>query len=266
MKNNKLIVFGALLIGLVSLVGCEMSCVDNECFDPDVSTIRGMSNLPLGYYEFGDTHETNYIPNQVFVKKFQLDQNEVTLGDYNKCIASGDCTTPVSAYDETGCVYGAGDPRHPINCVTPVQAFEYCAFVGKRLPTEIEWEYAAKGIVYSEYPWGNKFDGQSACYNNDKTCMVGTHVETLLGMPYQEAKKNWPNVGPLLDLAGNVAEILDTEYKPAGYKTNTACTGVCAVRGGSWLSKAKSELSTTHRDKIGMVEHSPAVGFRCAHD
>ena len=199
-------------------------------------------------------------------KKFQLDQTEVTLGDYNKCIESGKCSKPVSAYDETGCEYGAGDPRHPVNCVTPVQAKEYCASVNKRLPTEIEWEYVAKGIVYSDYPWGNTFDGTLACYNNDKTCMVGTHAETLLGMPYQEAKKNWPNVGPLLDLAGNVAEILDSEYKPAGYNTNTPCTGSCVIRGGSWSSKSNRELSTTHRSSISVADHSPAVGFRCARD
>lgn len=261
MKNNNLVVL--LLVGLV---GCEMSCVDDECVDTSGSTIRGMSKLPLGYYDFGNTHERDYVPNRVLVEQFYLDQTEVTLGDYSKCIASGDCSQPVSAYDETGCVYGVGDPRHPINCVTPIQAFEYCASVGKRLPTEIEWEYAAKGIVYSKYPWGNTFDGALACYNNDKTCMVGTHTETLLGMQYQEAKKNWPNVGPLLDLAGNVAEILDSEYKPAGYKTNTPCTGSCVIRGGSWSSKSNSELSTTHRSSISVADHSPAVGFRCAHD
>lgn len=261
MKRNSLCILSFAFL----LVGCEMSCVDDECFDTDVSTIRGMSTLPLGYYDFGNTAEKDYVPNRVLVKKFKLDQTEVTLGDYNTCIESGKCSKPVSAYDEAGCIYGAGDPRHPVNCVTPVQAFEYCAFVGKRLPTEIEWEYAAKGIVYSEYPWGNKFDGQSACYNNDKTCMVGTHVETLLGMQYQEAKKNWPNVGPLLDLAGNVAEILDSEYTN-NVTDNKSCTGSCSVRGGSWLSKFQYELSTTHRAKMSIADHSPAVGFRCAHD
>lgn len=261
MKKNILLVLSFAFL----LVGCEMPCIEDECVDTDVNIIHGMSKLPLGYYDFGNTKEKGYMPNQVSVKAFYLDQTEVTLGDYNKCIESGKCSKPVSAYDQSGCVYEAGDPRHPVNCVTPVQAKEYCASVGKRLPTEIEWEYAAKGIVYSEYPWGNKFDDTFACFNKDKTCMVGSHVETILGMKYSESKKEYPSISPLLDLAGNVAEILDSEYTN-NVTDNKSCTGACSVRGGSWLSNIQDELSTTHRAKMGISDHSPAVGFRCARD
>jgi formylglycine-generating enzyme required for sulfatase activity len=90
---------------------------------------------------------------------YWMDLTEVTVEQYARCVASGRCTAP-TAHDPrhrwfSRCNWGYfGRENHPINCVTWRQARDYCQFVGKRLPTEIEWEYSATGPQYRKYPWG----------------------------------------------------------------------------------------------------------------
>lgn len=241
-----------LLISSCFLVGCDMT-EDYNAQDPTHS----MAKIPNGFYYYGnfDNHQ------QVNIDKFWIDQYEVTIKDYKKCIKDGKCSEPLDL-NTKGCLYGISNEMLPINCVTPKQAKEYCEFVDKRLPTEQEWEFVAKGIVYSSFPWGNDFSKQYACYGVNTPCQVGLHIPTAMGMRFEEACKNWIELKPIYDLAGNVAEITNSEYDKE--LTNTACSQNCAVRGGSYAATNESDLHVTNRSKIGFNTASPGVGFRCA--
>ncbi len=91
----------------------------------------------------------------VKVKTFGLAQTEVTVAQYKRCVAAGKCTRP---YTGMYCNWGhAGRGSHPVNCVEWKQAAAYSRWAGGRLPSEVEWEYAARGGgLARKYSWGNE--------------------------------------------------------------------------------------------------------------
>jgi formylglycine-generating enzyme required for sulfatase activity len=90
------------------------------------------------------------------VRSFYLDARETTAAEYRNCVAARRCTAPYA--DLSAKCNWRQDERqdHPINCIRWEQAHDYCEFVGKRLPTEEEWEYAARGSDARRYPWGSE--------------------------------------------------------------------------------------------------------------
>ena len=84
---------------------------------------------------------------------FCMQRLEVTVADYQTCLNAGVCTP--TGTDAQCNLNQSGRGTHPVNCVDFTQATSYCAFIGARLPTEPEWEYAARGIDGRKYPWGN---------------------------------------------------------------------------------------------------------------
>jgi formylglycine-generating enzyme required for sulfatase activity len=94
----------------------------------------------------------------VDVAAFEMMSTEVTVAQYRKCVEAGKCAAPnngAAGWSE-GCNYGAGGrDGHPVNCVTAAESEVFCAWAGGRLPTEEEWEYAARGKAGRRYAWGN---------------------------------------------------------------------------------------------------------------
>ncbi len=199
---------------------------------------------------------------RVFLRAYAIDKYEVTAGDYALCLAAGECWTPL-------CEMGAGDENKPMTCVRGHHAEEYCKWVGKRLPTEGEWERAARGLDDRPFPWGSEPPHGRACWKVDGPCEVGSFPS---------------GVSPVgaHDMAGNVREWVGDNYHPAyyqrspvsnptGYKgpdfTLMVCgSQVCGVtRGGSWAGAIEA-LTTTARAKQSRSspERFPATGFRCA--
>jgi formylglycine-generating enzyme required for sulfatase activity len=196
---------------------------------------------------------------EVTVAQFFLDEREVTVAKYDLCIAAGKCTAPGSR--EYWCNEGKADRRdHPVNCVDFNQATAYCAWVGKRLPTEEEWEWAARGGARGTmYPWGNEPPRRQLCWNgkgNDAgngkrqtTCRVGAY-------PRGDSPEG------LKDLAGNVAEWTASPRKTSWGALHRV------YRGGAWTSRfipnVGDEVAASYRDSGEEDTRLNSLGFRCA--
>jgi len=177
--------------------------------------------------------------------RFFIDRTEVTVADYRACVAAHVCT-PARGLPGARCNAEIAErSEHPINCVRFDQAAAYCDWAGKRLPTEQEWEKAARGTDARRYPWGSDpptCDRAAWIQCTRSTTPVGTHGSG--GSPYG-----------IQDMAGNVWEWTKSA------ETDT----LQIVRGGSFRSNANG-LGTAHRASQGRTVSSETGGFRCARD
>jgi formylglycine-generating enzyme required for sulfatase activity len=117
--------------------------------------------VPGGEFLMGDDQgeEDERPARRVHVDTFLLDRTEVTQGAYSRCVAARVCAEATRYSDSTS-------SRHPVVGVTWHDASAYCRFVGRRLPTEAEWEKAARGMDGRRFPWGNDEDCRAANYGN----------------------------------------------------------------------------------------------------
>src|SRR5215510_14927320 len=198
---------------------------------------------------------------KVFLDSFYLDKFEVTNGRFAKFVEAIQSEPPWGFADKETPVVR---PDQPVRWVNWMDAIGYCLWVGKRLPTEAEWEKAARGSDGRAYPWGNDpptpahavfglkegSDTVSAIGNRDKgKSPYGVH-----------------------DLAGNLYEWTTDWYDEEFYSKNPAINpkgpseGTAKVqRGGSYINGAY-RLRSSFRTKGDPTEHDPNVGFRCAQD
>lgn len=206
----------------------------------------GMAYVRGGSYVLGDRKDA------ATVGAFCLDQTEVTVAAYAACVSSGGCTETGLACSDTYANWRrAGREQHPINCVDWTQSDAYCRAVGKRLPTEEEWEWAARGgDKGSVYPWGDAAPTNQVCWDGEgndlgkgkrqATCRVGSYPAGA-------------GPGGLHDLTGNVWEWTSTQG------------GAGRVgRGGGWRSDDPSRLRVALRGTDEVGNRSSSLGFRCA--
>ena len=188
-------------------------------------------------------------PHQVHVDAFSLDRTEVSRAAYSAfAVARGG----ESEFDKPG--------DHPIAMVSWFQADEYCRSMGKRLPTEAEWEYAARGGDARTFPWGNdEPDARRAHFGGQRRGTVA--VDALAAGASSRG---------LLHMAGNVAEWVWDWWDPAYYRDSPgenpggpAAGEYKVVRGGSW-SHSSSEIRATARAFHNPHRGASYVGFRCA--
>lgn len=187
---------------------------------------------------------------EVIIPAFYLDATEVTTAAYMDCVAKGACTKPFDNHVLCNIKRVAERKDHPINCVDYHQADKYCETVGKRLPTEREWEYAARGGAEERrFSWGEdetNMEGR-ACYHHPGTCPVGSFPPGAFG---------------LYDMSGNVWEWTSTWF---GLYPEEPRTGMHRVyRGGSFSRRFPKWLQNTLRNRYLPEERSASLGFRCA--
>lgn len=205
------------------------------------------------------------------VKSFFLDQTEVTVKAYaeflQRCGAAclGDMGSDLLPGTGGTCNWTeAGRDNHPINCVTQTAASAYCQWANKkRLPTEAEWEYAARGAVRSKYPWGSARPDDQLCWSGKQprsgTCEVGQYAATLQGSMELRGLRG------VFDLAGNVWEWTSTQYCSRSNGTGN-CDSRYVVRGGSfYLFELPQTVRAAYRNSSDATNRS-FFGFRCAQD
>ena len=198
----------------------------------------------------------------VTLTAFTLMKTEVTQGEYQKCVGAGACKAPASRPECA--IDPAGRADFSVVCVTWDDAKAYCASQGMRLPTEAEWERAARGTLDDTlYPWGltPPPDCDHANFFGVRGCKL--RVSDVVGLRESGASP----VGAL-DLAGNVWEWVEDVYG-AGYYASSPPSdpkgpsggGAHVIRGGSFGSGTAS-LQTTYREQSS--GENEQIGFRCA--
>jgi formylglycine-generating enzyme required for sulfatase activity len=258
---------------------------------PTLSNDGTMVRLPDGSFIMGLTDEDpldiqNAGRKKVTVSSFYIDRFEVTNKEYRDFLSdlSGEereTRTPDStAWDESASranwrtyFYGSERGNYPVVAVTWRDAKEYCKWDGKRLPTEAEWEYAARaGRVGGVYPWAgfSPRDPQGRYLANFNPGRQGQAAD---GYAFTAPVGSYPpNQWGLHDVAGNVAEWVEDAYTPS----YTALSGLDpvyndseedrrVVRGGSWASNA-FQIGVGVRDYQPKDQPSARIGFRCAAD
>ena len=246
---------------------------------------EGMVSIPAGEFQMGSNDPESQTDEQpvhtVYVDAFFMDEHEVTNLEYKKFVLANprwskdriDKAFHNGSYLKhwKGNDYPSGYANHPVTWVSWYAAMAYAGWAGKRLPTEAEWEYAARGgLVGQKYPWkGDVIDLGKANYgkNVGETTPVGKYP---------------PNGYGLYDMAGNVWERCLDEYNKDFYFTSprenplsgansvdwiisnfTSVKKSRVLRGGSWFSSPKF-VRVASRGRGSPTDTDVNYGFRCA--
>jgi len=230
-----------------------------------------MVSVPAGKFFRGCNEEVDKECNnnekpgrQFYVDAFEIDKTEVTVAAYQQCVDAGRCSAPIAAKICNWQV--SGRENHPIDCVDVHQAKAYCEWAGKRLPTEAEWEKAARGTDGRKYPWGSRSYGEVGKVANiaDKTAKQHDGRITWAVEGYDDGFYDTAPVGSFpagaspygaLDMIGNVWEWVADRYD----KELTHAS----VRGGAWNNGPQSARASYH-GRVVPGYRSASVGFRCA--
>ncbi|OGO28460.1 MAG: hypothetical protein A2Z16_09140 [Chloroflexi bacterium RBG_16_54_18] len=197
----------------------------------------------------------------IYLDAFWIDRTEVTNSMYATCVREGSCGVPSQTSSRRNLFYYGQEAfdDYPVIFVSWNDADRYCTWAGRRLPSEAEWEKAARGVDSRIYPWGNEpASSLLANYNNQvgDTTRTGSYPSGV--SPYG-----------VLDLAGNVAEWVADWFDPKYYLSAAVINppgpdqGEFRVqRGGSWLNQAHV-IRTAYRLWNYPDSSFEGIGFRC---
>jgi formylglycine-generating enzyme required for sulfatase activity len=225
-----------------------------------------MLYIPAGEFTMGSepedpcAHLDEQPKHKVYLDPYWIDQTEVTNGQYQLCVKAGSCPEPPVCGVGESTYQDATKSLHPVTCLIWDEATLYCEWIGGRLPTEAQWEKAARGTEEYKYPWGTNFES-SKC-NSQEGSLDGPQA---VGSFSPEGDSPFG----LQDMAGNVWEWTrdwyDIEYygrAPSENPGGPAAGERRSLRGGSWYANDCS-VRTSYRYYDVPQGRSPGVGFRC---
>jgi formylglycine-generating enzyme required for sulfatase activity len=233
-----------------------------------------MITIPAGSFQMGcdPAHNGGYdCPSAsqlhiVYLDSYQIDKYEVTNEQYTQCVAAGECDPPANNTTPSRTLYYGSSTymNYPVVYVSWHNANDYCTWARKRLPTEAEWEKAARGTTLQAFPWGsdspncsftNYFDYYEYCVGD--TSEVGSYPSG--ASPYG-----------VMDIAGNVwewvADWYSYDYYSVSPDTNPTGPEIGTskiYRGGGWSSGVRP-LLVAYRNFNNPAITEYIVGFRCA--
>jgi formylglycine-generating enzyme required for sulfatase activity len=255
-----LLVVVALLAPVAACTSFAFRSTGRGSAPSDLQDRDDMVAVDTGVFEMGWKvgEPDEYPPHKVTLSPFLIDRTEVTIGNYARCVDARVCkaaTVPGEAWETT--------EQHPVIGVTWYDARRYCEWVGRRLPTEAEWEMTARRGHKAPFPWGGTFEPGHANVRGpedgfERTAPVGSFAKGASSAGVQ-------------DLAGNAAEWIADWYEGTWYGKSTdrnptgpeAPTGQRVVRGGSW-AEPDHAARVTARAALDPNVSNNAVGFRCA--
>jgi formylglycine-generating enzyme required for sulfatase activity len=230
----------------------------------------------------------------VTLSRYCIDKLEVTTEDFKACSDHGDCKRAGLTNDWEGITEGErrtfdplcnarepiGRGKHPINCVSWEMSALYCKAHGKRLPTEAEWEFAARGPDGRKYPWGDEEPGPTLLNACGKECLLWASKNGVDQRAMFKADDGWATTAPVgsfpngasrygvQDVVGNVWEWVSDYYaeypKADQVDPQGPATGEeRVIRGGAWNGGYASWVRPTFRYKDVGSKRSYGIGFRC---
>jgi formylglycine-generating enzyme required for sulfatase activity len=248
----------------------ELLCVSGSCVDIGIVWVPiSGSTFMMGGSEYsweGPIHE-------VTVPDFDMMKTEVAQSQYTTCVDAGVCT-PQTDVGLANCNWSYSDRgNHPVNCVDWNNVSTFCQWVGGRLPSEAEWEYAARssGMNY-DFPWGNEpatcdyavMDSDILWNSGNEGCGVNSTWEVC-------SKPDGNTSQGLCDMAGNVEEWVQDWYHDGydgapsdGSAWEDPPGNSRVTRGRSWKNGHSSELQTVRRGHTSPALLSSEIGVRCA--
>ena len=240
-----------------------------------------MMGFTLGTFRELPEHE-------VTVEAFAIEEHEVTAAQYNACVAAGACSAPgrtgnfegLEVKEDTQTLLNLActghDPsrkHHPITCVDWHQASAYCAWIGRRLPTEEEWEFAARGEEGRTFVWGDDESlDQGGANTCEQSCQAFAESMNLFKAGAPHVRDGYSLTAPpkqfpddrtpegVYDLAGNVTEWTASPF--CLYSEPDCETEMKAIRGASWFMAGAG--SAARRDPVEPGLTLGSFGFRCA--
>ena len=246
-----------LLLSTTSILSCnadetrKSAPTSSALGHTERNALKSMVEVPAGSFMMGcddaldkQCDATEQPAHRVSISAFRIDRTEVTAGAYARCVQSGACTGIPGRTDKSS-------HQLPVTGVTWEQASRYCVWKSKRLPSEDEWEFAARGSDGRIFPWGNKAP----------TCERAHTADCGSGPVEVGGRQSGASPFGALDMAGNVDEWTASTYhaygsapKTSGSRQRVACGGAY----DAWHSRstARNALDPTYRDAL--------LGFRCA--
>lgn len=212
-----------------------------------------MRTVPAGEFLMGseDGNFDEKPVHRVYLDAYAMDQYEVTNARYRDCITAGACKPPIGGPDKVE------RDNYPVVNLYWDDAQKYCAWRGARLPSEAEWEKAARGENGRSYPWGEGIDKTFANFDTTGSAPVGSYPKgrSIYGID---------------DLTGNVFEWVNDLYSDGYYRNSPASNPpgpesgrYRVVRGGSWYFPSFG-IRSAYRSYVAPSKTNHLIGFRCA--
>ena len=231
-------------------------------------TPADMVNIPGGKFIMGSDKRDGKIGfevgidsiprHKVSVRAFRMDRYEVSIGQYRKFVEATGYEPPAIWKDFKEFAYPAPEEDHPVIDVNFYDAEAYCKWAGKRLPTEAEWEKAARGTDGRIWPWGNKLNLDRLNTENSRRNWT---------VPVRSLPEGASPYG-VQGMAGNAMEWTQSilQSYPAAPRTIPPDDKFRILRGGSWGMPANPFARVAHRHFRLTHLAQPDFGFRCAKD